>query len=181
LTCKTISKILINVANLRTEAIFVGAASSRDQSFRANSFRGWKPLPQKNDLKLTTPNTGSAKKRLLIPLFLPRKKAMPFEKQMEEFAQRRARALQMGGDEKIGKQHDKGRLTARERIDQLLDPGSFLEVGMLNLSDMPGMEENTPADSKVAGYGTIDGRRVAVISNDFTVLADQVLISTSRI
>jgi acetyl-CoA carboxylase carboxyltransferase component len=96
---------------------------------------------------------------------------MPFEKQMEEFLQRRARALQMGGDEKIKKQHAKGRLTARERIDRLLDPDSFLEVGMLNLSDMPGMEEKTPADSKVAGYGTIDGRRVAVISNDFTVLA----------
>ena len=46
--------LLVNVINLRTEAISVGVASSRDQSFRGNSFRGWKPLPQKDDLKLTT-------------------------------------------------------------------------------------------------------------------------------
>ena len=77
----------------------------------------------------------------------------------------------MGGPEKIKKQHDQGKLTARERIDRLLDPDSFLEVGMLNHSDVPGMEEKTPADSKVAGYGKIDGRPVAVVSNDFTVLA----------
>ncbi len=96
---------------------------------------------------------------------------MAFAKELKELEQRRAKALQMGGAEKIKKQHDKGKLTARERIDQLLDPGSFLEVGMFNHSDVPGMEEKTPADSKVAGYGKIDGRQVVVISNDFTVLA----------
>jgi acetyl-CoA carboxylase carboxyltransferase component len=52
-----------------------------------------------------------------------------------------------------------------------LDPDSFLEVGILNHSDVPGMEEKTPADSKVAGYGKINGRRVVVLANDFTVLA----------
>ena len=52
---------------------------------------------------------------------------MPFEKQMKELEKRRARALEMGGGEKIKKQHDKGRFTARERIDKLLDPGSFLD------------------------------------------------------
>ncbi|MEE4265754.1 MAG: carboxyl transferase domain-containing protein, partial [Desulfobacteraceae bacterium] len=96
---------------------------------------------------------------------------MPFEKEIEELKQRRAKALQMGGSEKVKKQHDQGRLTARERIDRLLDPDSFLEIGLLNHSDVPGMEEKTPADSKVAGYGRIDGRQVAVVSNDFTVLA----------
>jgi len=96
---------------------------------------------------------------------------MPFEKQLEELERRRARALEMGGHEKVKRQHDRGRLTARERIDRLLDSGSFVEVGMLNHSDMPGMEEKTPADSKVAGYGKIDGRQVAIVSNDFTVLA----------
>ncbi|HSR13188.1 MAG TPA: carboxyl transferase domain-containing protein, partial [Thermodesulfobacteriota bacterium] len=64
-----------------------------------------------------------------------------------------------------------GKLTARERIDRLLDPETFFEVGMLNCSDVPGMEDKTPADSKVAGYGKIDGRTVAVVANDFTVLA----------
>ena len=96
---------------------------------------------------------------------------MAFEKELKELEKRRAKALQMGGTAKIKKQHDKGRLTARERINQLLDPGSFFEVGMLNHSDVPGMEEKTPADSKVGGYGKIDGRHVVVISNDFTVLA----------
>ncbi len=96
---------------------------------------------------------------------------MPFEKQLEELERRRARALEMGGPEKVKRQHDRGRLTARERINRLLDPGSFLEVGMLNHSDVAGMETKTPADSKVAGHGRIDGRIVSVVSNDFTVLA----------
>jgi acetyl-CoA carboxylase carboxyltransferase component len=96
---------------------------------------------------------------------------MAHEKLIEELARRKAQARAMGGAEKIDRQHARGRFTARERIDRLLDPGSFLEIGMLNHSDMPGMEERTPADSKIAGYGTIDGRPVAVVSNDFTVLA----------
>ena len=96
---------------------------------------------------------------------------MPFDKELEELEKRRAKALQMGGAEKIKKQHDKGKLSARERLDQLLDSGSFIEVGIFNHSDVSGMEEKTPADSKVGGYGKIGGRQVVVISNDFTVLA----------
>lgn len=96
---------------------------------------------------------------------------MAFERELEELARRKARALEMGGTEKIAKQHAKDRLSARERIDKLLDPDSFIEVGMLNHSDVPGMEEKTPADSKVGGYGTISGRRVVILANDFTVLA----------
>jgi len=96
---------------------------------------------------------------------------MPFEKELEELKRRREKALQMGGPEKVKRQHDQGRLTARERIARLLDPDTFLEVGMFNCSDVPGMEEKTPADSKIGGYGTIDGRTVAVVANDFTVLA----------
>jgi acetyl-CoA carboxylase carboxyltransferase component len=98
-------------------------------------------------------------------------KSMPFKKELEELAQRRARALEMGGKEKIARQHAKGRLTARERIERLIDPDSFLEVGMFNHSDVDGMEDRTPADSKIGGYGTINGRRVVVLANDFTVLA----------
>ncbi|MBW2513425.1 MAG: carboxyl transferase, partial [Deltaproteobacteria bacterium] len=96
---------------------------------------------------------------------------MPFEKELEDLEKRRARALEMGGKEKIGKQHARGRLSARELIHALLDPGSFLEVGMFNHSDVPGMEDRTPADSKIGGYGTIDGRTVGILSNDFSVLA----------
>ena len=83
----------------------------------------------------------------------------------------------MGGTSKMEKQHTAGRLTARERIARLLDADSFAEVGMLNHSDMPGMEENTPADSTVGGYGKIDGRWVILYADDFTVLA----ASTSRV
>jgi acetyl-CoA carboxylase carboxyltransferase component len=96
---------------------------------------------------------------------------MGFERQLDELRRRKERALAMGGAEKVARQHARGRLTARERIERLLDPGSFFEVGMLNHSDVPGMEARTPADSKIAGYGEIDGRPVAVVSNDFTVLA----------
>ena len=90
---------------------------------------------------------------------------------LKELEQKREKFLQMGGPEKIKRQHEKGWLTARERIDRLLDPGSFMEMGLFAHSDYPGMEDKTPADSLICGYGLIKGRRVAVIANDFTVLA----------
>ncbi len=96
---------------------------------------------------------------------------MSFEKEMEELRSRKEKARQMGGPAKIKRQHDKGKWTARERIARLLDPDSFFEVGLLNHSDMPGMEDRTPADSKIGGFGKIDGRTVAIMANDFTVLA----------
>ncbi|MCK9274264.1 MAG: hypothetical protein M0P57_04155 [Syntrophales bacterium] len=95
---------------------------------------------------------------------------MPFEKQLDELRNRKKKALMMGGEKKVAKHHAEGKYTARERIDELLDSGSFSEVGMLNHSDMPGMAEKSPADSKVGGYGTVNGRPVGIISADFTVL-----------
>ncbi|MFC1825003.1 acyl-CoA carboxylase subunit beta [Thermodesulfobacteriota bacterium] len=102
---------------------------------------------------------------------------LDWEREMKELEERRRCALLMGGEEKIARWHAKGRLTARERINRLLDPGTFMEIGMLNHSDIPGLEDKTPADSKIAGYGEIDGRTVAVIACDFTVLSS----STSRV
>jgi acetyl-CoA carboxylase carboxyltransferase component len=90
----------------------------------------------------------------------------------EELRRRKSDALAMGGEEKIARLHARGALTARERIDLLLDPGSFFEIGMLNHSDITGMEHKTPADGKVCGFGAIDGRPVAVSTDDVTVLAD---------
>ncbi|MCK9274336.1 MAG: hypothetical protein M0P57_04520 [Syntrophales bacterium] len=95
---------------------------------------------------------------------------MPFENQMDELKRRKEKALMMGGEKKIAKQHAEGKYTARERIDKVLDTDSFYEVGMLNHSDMPGMEEKSPADSKVGGYGRINGRPVGIVAGDFTVL-----------
>jgi acetyl-CoA carboxylase carboxyltransferase component len=93
------------------------------------------------------------------------------EQMLKEFEVRKKKTLIQGGAKKIQRQHDKGRLTARERIDKLLDSGSFMEFGGFCTSDMPGMEDKTPADSLIVGYGLMDSRRVAIIANDFTVLA----------
>ena len=96
---------------------------------------------------------------------------MSLSDKLEQLSENRRRFLQMGGAEKVKKQHAKGRFTARERIERLLDPDSFMEMGLFAHSDMPGTEDRTPADSLICGYGKIDGRRVAVVANDFTVLA----------
>lgn len=94
----------------------------------------------------------------------------PFAPLLEEYAARRDKALAMGGPEKLAKRKEQGVLNARERLDYLLDPGSFVESGLFATSHRPEVREKSAADGKVAGFGTIDGRKVAVISNDFTVL-----------
>src|SRR5262245_54278132 len=76
----------------------------------------------------------------------------------------------MGGPDKLAKRRERGLLNARERLDVLLDPDSFIESGMHARSIRKEMAKRTPADGKIAGYGRIDGREVAVVSNDFTVL-----------
>ncbi|MBI3830543.1 MAG: acyl-CoA carboxylase subunit beta [Planctomycetes bacterium] len=92
---------------------------------------------------------------------------------MAELERRRAQALAGGGPERVKAQHDKGKLTARERIDVLLDPGSFQEVGMLvehRARDFGLDKQVIPGDGVVTGYGSIAGRTVFVFSQDFTVL-----------
>ena len=95
---------------------------------------------------------------------------MPFEELIKELDLRRARALQMGGREKIAKRRETGVLNARERLEYLLDKASFHESGRFAVSHRPEMRERTPADGKVAGFGKIDGRDIAIVANDFTVL-----------
>ncbi|MGH2746616.1 MAG: acyl-CoA carboxylase subunit beta [Actinomycetota bacterium] len=80
----------------------------------------------------------------------------------------------MGGPEKIERQHGQDKLTVRERIDLLFDPGTFGELGLLahHQSQSPSMQGKfTPADGVVTGVGEIEGRKVAVIAYDFTVMA----------
>ncbi|MCZ6627744.1 MAG: methylmalonyl-CoA carboxyltransferase [SAR324 cluster bacterium] len=87
-----------------------------------------------------------------------------------EFERRRAKALAMGGEEKLAQRKAQGLLNARERIARLLDEGSFLESGLFAFSSgNPEDRDSTPADGKLAGYGRIDGREVALVANDFTV------------
>jgi acetyl-CoA carboxylase carboxyltransferase component len=98
---------------------------------------------------------------------------LPFEKDLEELKRRRHQALQMGGPEKVKRQREQGKLTARERIELLMDPGTFQEYGLLatHQSHRPEMADRiTPADGVITGFGRIDGRRAGVIAEDFTVL-----------
>lgn len=90
---------------------------------------------------------------------------------LHELARRANAARVMGGTDKIARQHAKGRLTARERIESLVDGASFDEVGLLNHSDRPAVQSVTPADGKIVGFATIGGRHVVVAADDATVLA----------
>ena len=93
--------------------------------------------------------------------------------QLKKLQETRQKSHLGGGQERIAKQHEKGRMTARERLDELLDPGSFQELlpfvvqrADKSLSD----EEAFLGDGVVTGYGTIDGRTVYVYAQDFTVM-----------
>src|ERR1700722_6752335 len=97
---------------------------------------------------------------------------MSWEPEVRAIAERRSRALALGGEERVERQHDQGKLTIRERIDAFLDPGTFREVGQL-----AAQVEYHP-DGSIAGYtpagyvggtGRVEGRQVVVGGSDFTV------------
>src|SRR5687767_3424971 len=91
---------------------------------------------------------------------------------IEELEQRRELARQGGGEKRIAAQHAKGRLTARERLEVLLDPGSFEEVDMYvehNCVDFGMEKQKIPGDGVVTASGTINGRLVFAFAQDFTV------------
>ena len=94
------------------------------------------------------------------------------EKQ-KELLEIKEKLRQGGGERAIERQHDRGKMTARERIDALLDEKSFVETGIFvkHRSTQFGMDEkNAPGDGVVTGYGTIDGRPVCVTAQDFTII-----------
>lgn len=93
------------------------------------------------------------------------------EQTIDDLEARRARAREMGGAERVQKLHDAGKLSARERLDLLLDPGSFVELGLLAHSQRDDLKDRTPADGMIAGHGTIEGRIVYVAADDGSVLA----------
>ncbi|MCX6270987.1 MAG: acyl-CoA carboxylase subunit beta, partial [Bacteroidetes bacterium] len=97
---------------------------------------------------------------------------MTLEDKIKELMEKRAQAKLGGGQKRIDSQHKKGKLTARERIDLLLDEGSFEEFDMFvthNCHDFGLEKERYMGDGVITGYGTIDGRLVYVFSQDFTV------------
>lgn len=96
----------------------------------------------------------------------------PMSERLAELNRRRAEALSAGSPHAVERQHQKGKMTARERLDYLLDEGSFQELDMLarHRAHGMGLDKSRPyTDGVVTGFGTIDGRRVCVFSQDFTV------------
>ena len=91
---------------------------------------------------------------------------------VEELRRRKAQAIAGGGQARVSAQHSKGKLTARERLDLLLDDGSFMEVDPLvehRCRDFD-MDRNViPGDGVVCGHGTIGGKTVYCFAQDFTV------------
>jgi len=90
---------------------------------------------------------------------------------LEDLAARKEEARHAGSERSVERQHAKGKLLARERIDLLLDPGSFHELDMLarHRARLSGLAERPYTDGVITGWGTIDGRQVFVFSQDFTV------------
>ena len=90
---------------------------------------------------------------------------------LSELAKRKEQALHAGSERSVERQHGKGKLLARERIDLLLDPGSFHELDMLarHRAHDSGLLERPYTDGVVTGWGTVNGRKVFVFSQDFTV------------
>src|SRR5579863_9323136 len=95
----------------------------------------------------------------------------PMTERLEELARRKEAALQAGPPHAIERQHAKGKMTARERVDYLLDEGSFQELDMLARTRAPGLtDDKRPyTDGVITGFGTVDGRKVCIFSQDFTV------------
>src|SRR5690606_25453981 len=93
---------------------------------------------------------------------------------VRDLHERRERAKLGGGPEKIAKQHERGKLTARERIDLLVDEGTFVEMGIHarpHFSQRAMEGKDAPADGVITGWGEVDGRACAIAAYDFTVMA----------
>ncbi len=96
----------------------------------------------------------------------------PIEERLARLRELREEARHAGSEAAVARQHERGKLTARERLELLLDPGSFVELDMLarHRAHGFGIERNRPlTDGVVTGWGTIDGRKVFVFAQDFTI------------
>ena len=89
---------------------------------------------------------------------------------LEELQKRKEAAYHAGSERAVERQHSRGKLTARERVEYLLDDGSFVELDLLARTRNPNLDERPYTDGVITGWGTIDGRRVLLFSQDFTVI-----------
>ncbi len=97
-----------------------------------------------------------------------------FDAMYDDYMKRRKAILEMGGKKEIEKRREKGQTNARERIDMLMDPGTFVEIGPFikhRQYDFGMNEKFIPAEGVVTGYGKVNGRYVVVASEDFTAMA----------
>ncbi len=96
------------------------------------------------------------------------------EELIEEYRKRRARIMEMGGAEAIEKRHQRGQLSARERLDYLFDPGTFTETGAFvrHRTTAFGLDKREiPADGIITGFGKVNGRYVVAMAEDYTAMA----------
>ncbi|WP_269411685.1 acyl-CoA carboxylase subunit beta [Lentibacillus daqui] len=93
------------------------------------------------------------------------------EKAIDELIEKKDKAKLGGGSDKLKHQHELGKYTARERIDKLVDPGSFLELGLLAHSDQPGAEGKSAGDGVITGLAKVNGRPIVLQAADKTVFA----------
>jgi methylmalonyl-CoA decarboxylase subunit alpha len=93
---------------------------------------------------------------------------------------RLAAALAMGGEAKLADRRARGLLNARERVALLADAGSWQETGLFAVSHDPALRDETPADGKVTGFCTINGRPAGVIAYDFTVKGSSSSFSNNK-
>ena len=92
---------------------------------------------------------------------------------IQEWQQKREHILQMGGEKAIADRHEKGQMSARERIEYLFDPGTFTEIGMWvrHRTTAFGMDKReVPAEGIITGFGTVNGRHVVAAAEDFTAM-----------
>ncbi|HOS50766.1 MAG TPA: carboxyl transferase domain-containing protein, partial [Bacillota bacterium] len=98
---------------------------------------------------------------------------MSENKLIKDLSARRDKVRLGGGPERIAKQHENGKLTARERLERFLDPGSFEELDMFVMhrcSDLGMDKQDLPGEGVVTGHGTVEGRQVFVYAQDFTTM-----------
>ncbi|MGP0110329.1 MAG: carboxyl transferase domain-containing protein, partial [Acidimicrobiales bacterium] len=93
---------------------------------------------------------------------------------LDQLAKKRAEATAMGGEERVARHRAAGKLDARERMERLFDPGTFVELGALVGNEPEAGAPHAPADALVGGIGVIDGRPAIAAAEDFTVLGGSI-------
>jgi len=93
----------------------------------------------------------------------------PLSERLEQLNKRKEEALNAGSESARQRQHDRGKMLARERVEYFLDPGSFHELDLLARTRLPEAIDRPYTDGVITGWGTVDGRKVFVFSQDFTI------------